>query len=63
MGFDVIGERIERALNPRVIGLVACGNVELCQKRLAEIIRREQAVQIAALHAPVARDRAFRFAI
>jgi hypothetical protein len=37
-----------------VIRLVACRNVELCEIRLAEIIRREQAVQLAALHAAIA---------
>src|SRR3954453_21699642 len=63
MAFDVSGKGIERALDPAVIGLVAGGNVELREKRLAEIIRREQAVQIAALHTSVARDRAFRFAV
>ena len=39
------------------------GMPSFAKKRPAEIVRREHAVQIAALHAAVARDRAFRFAV
>ena len=63
MLFDVIGQRLERALDPGRIRLVTGGNVELRQVRLAEIIRGEEAVQIAALHPAVARDRAFALVV
>src|ERR1700757_1779405 len=63
MHLDVIGQRIERAFNPRAITFVRSNDAEPCEISAAKRIGREQAMQIAALYAAVGGDRSFWRAI
>ena len=58
MGLDVLGKRIECGLDPGAVGLISRRDVELREESLAKFVRGEQAVQIAAVNAPVGRNRA-----
>lgn len=63
MPLDVIRKRIECALDPGMIGQIGRENIELRQEGSAKTVRREQTVQIAAVHTTIAGDRAFRRAV
>src|ERR1700736_1619050 len=60
MLFDMCGQRIECAFHSAAIAFVRRIDAESREIRTAERIRREQAMQIAALHAAVRRGCAFR---
>ena len=57
MRLEMIGERVERLLDPLLVGELRRDR-ELRQPGVAEFIRCEQPVHIGAAHAPVARRRA-----
>ena len=63
MTFDVIGERIERALDAFTVMQVCGRNIHSREKCPAKTVRRKQAVQIAAVHATVSGNGAFARAV
>src|ERR1700743_1055178 len=60
MFFDVIGQCIERTFDPCTITLIDGCHAEPREIRASKSVRREQAVQTAALHAAISGGRALR---
>src|ERR1700746_3159867 len=63
MLLDVIGERIEGAIDLCIMALISCSYPKPHQNRAAEPARSEQAVQIAAMHASICGHRTFALAV
>src|SRR5689334_20749151 len=59
MFLDVLSQRIQCALDSCGVAFVRSANSKPREKSAAEIVRRKEPVQVAALHASIRRDRAF----